>query len=74
MGGTGLCSVQRKGACMGEAIQHAFPRGYASHGLPVIFLIQEESGLLAIDIIHLIPDAVFCDLSFTGELPRNPIC
>ena len=47
---------------MGEAVQHLFPFTDPLHRQTIVLLVQEKSGLLPIDHVHHIMDAVFHDL------------
>ena len=58
----GFSGVQCKGAGMGEAVQHPFPGADRMDGGPVVFLIQEKSGFLAVLHVNQILHAVFLDL------------
>ena len=49
---------------MGETVQHFCIPAEALYGQTVVFLVQEESGLLAVLHIYQVADAVFCDLYF----------
>ena len=46
---------------MGEAIQHCLALGDLSDGTAVVLLVQEKAGLLAVDVVYGIFDAVFGD-------------
>ena len=35
------------------------PGGQGGGGPAVVFLVQEEAGFLAVDVVHVVPDAVF---------------
>ena len=54
--------IESKGSGVSKAVQH--PRTFAElrHGTAVIFLIQEESGLLSVFYIHIIAHPVFHNL------------
>ena len=47
---------------MGEAVQHLFAFADPLHGKAVVFLVQEESGLLTIYHIDHIVHTIFRDL------------
>ena len=51
---------------MGKAVQHGVPGGNAGHGPAVIFLVQEEAGLLAVFKIDVVIHAVLADLCLGG--------
>ena len=53
--------IEGKGAGMGEAVQHVFPSTDPGNRQPVVFLVQEEPGLLAIHHVHPVLEAVFRD-------------
>ena len=46
---------------MGEAVQHPLALAQPLDGQPVVFLVEEEAGFLAVLHIHQIADAVFHD-------------
>ena len=47
---------------MGKAVQHMGTAAQSLYSLPVVFLVQKESGFLAIFHIHAIPDTVLLNL------------
>ena len=49
---------------MGETVQHFFAFAEALHSQTVVFLVQEEAGLLPVFHIHQIAHAVFQNLYF----------
>ncbi len=51
---------------MGEAVQHGPPRGNAGRRGPVVLLVQEKPGLLAVLKVHQVADAVFHNLRLGG--------
>ena len=66
-GGPAPGRVQRKAAGVGEAVQHRVPGGDAGHGAAVVFLVEEEAGLLAVLEINVVKNAVFADLGLGGS-------
>ena len=64
--GPGLGAVEPKGAGVGEAVQHGLPRGDAGGRGPVVLLVQEKAGLLAVLKVHQVADAVFHNLRLGG--------
>ena len=59
--GSGQSRIQGEGTCVSEAVQHARIPAEFLHSQPVIFLIQEKSGLLAVLYVHQITNTVFRD-------------
>ena len=59
MGRAAQRGIQGEGAGVGEAVQHGFSRRQTAHRPPVIFLIQEEAGFLAVFYVHQIFDPIF---------------
>ena len=51
---------------MGEAVQHGPPRGDAGRRGPVVLLVQEKAGLLAVLKVHQVADAVLHNLRLGG--------
>ena len=49
---------------MGKAVQHPRPFAELCHCPPVVFLVEEEAGLLPVLYIHVITHAVLHDLHF----------
>ena len=66
-GGPAPGRVQRKAAGVGETVQHRVPGGDAGHGAAVVFLVEEEAGLLAVLEINVVKNAVFADLGLGGS-------
>ena len=54
--------IERKGAGVGEAVEHAAAAGKARDREAVILLVEEEAGLLAVLHVHAVIDAVLADL------------
>ena len=51
--------IQRKGTRMGKAVQHRLILTERCRRPPVVFLIQEKSGLLAFLYVHIIAHTIF---------------
>ena len=64
----GKACIQGKGTGMGKAVQHLRVFRQALDSQTVVFLIQEEAGLLAVFDIHLVADAVFHNLHLGVKL------
>ena len=47
---------------MGEAVQNGFSRRQTAHRPPVVLLIQEKAGFLAVFYVNQIFDPIFHDL------------
>ena len=54
-------TVHAEGAGVGEAVQHRLPFRQFRRCLPVVFLVQEEPGLLAVDKVHVVKQSVLGD-------------
>ena len=52
---------------MRKAVEHATPAGDVGHGAAVVFLVEEEAGLLAVLEINVVKNAVFADLGLGGS-------
>ena len=61
-----VCGIQGKTADMGAGVEHRLPFSQRPQGAAVVFLIEEEAGLLSLLDIDPIADAVFCDFKFCG--------
>ena len=59
--------VQRERAGMGKAVQDPLSPGQPGHLQPVVLLIQEETGLLAVFHIHVIKYAILTDTGQRGS-------
>ena len=57
-----LCGVERKGARVREAIEHALAARKARHGKAVELLVEEKARLLPVFDVHAVENAVFADL------------
>ena len=68
-----LCGIERKGPGVREAVQHAPVFCQRADCRAVIFLVQEEPGLLSLDIVHGIADAVFGDGYQPGGVGQQPV-
>ena len=61
-GGAGHCRIEGKGAGMRKAVQYFFVFTYLMDGGPVIFLIEEKSGLLPVFYVDKVFDSILRDL------------
>ena len=71
--GSGFCCIERKGAGMGKTVQHPLSWSQGGCSPPVILLIQEKTGFLAVFKVYCIPDAVFGDLRFGTVWNRDSV-
>lgn len=53
---------------MGAAVQHPAAGGQGRCGPAIILLVQEKAGLLAVDIVHVVADAVFHQLQMPVQV------
>ena len=74
MGRAAQRSIQGEGAGVGEAVQNGFSRRQTAHRPPVVLLIQEKAGFLAVFYVNQIFDPIFHDFhhravrhGFAGE-------
>ena len=51
---------------MRKAVEHATPAGDIGHGAAVVFLVEEETGFLAVFEIDMVAHAVFDDFGRSG--------
>ena len=61
---SGTCRIERKCSDMRAAVQHCSSPGKCTDRSAVVFLVQEETGLLAVLNIDQISDPVFRDLQY----------
>ena len=64
----GLGAVEGEGPGVGAAVQHPAAGGQGRRGPAIILLVQEKAGLLAVDVVHVIADAVFYQLQMPVQV------
>ena len=64
----GLGAVEGEGPGVGAAVQHPAAGGQGRRGPAIILLVQEKAGLLAVDIVDIIADAVFHQLQMPVQV------